>query len=73
MFFRKMNPSEVKSSEKAWKVALGFYLLALLAHALYAFFVSFEFNSSFVILMGGFFVFSVSEFFFNKRARKPVE
>lgn len=68
MFFKKMTPSEIKSTQKAGKLAFGFYLVALLAHSIYEFAISFELSASFWILISGLIVFFVSDFIFNQKS-----
>ena len=70
MFFEKMAPSKIKSTEKAMKVSHIFYVVALLVHSLFFISTSFEFNASFWILMSGFLINSVSEFIFRKQAER---
>ncbi|MDN7240752.1 hypothetical protein QWY14_03075 [Planococcus sp. N028] len=66
MFFKKMTPAQIRNSEKGAKVGYAFYLFALLAHSLYSYIVSSKLNTSFLILISGLVIVSLSEFIFNK-------
>ena len=67
MFFQDMTSAQKKSRNKARKIGYEFYEWALFGHALYAFIFFSELGASFWILIGGFVVYNVSEFFFRKR------
>ncbi|GLF89519.1 hypothetical protein Saga11_07780 [Bacillus safensis] len=67
MFFKKMTKREQANVHKAAVPAFIFFLLALGAHALYAFFQGDSPPVTFVILMAGLFVFFAADWLFNKR------
>ena len=65
-----MTNAEKKNSEKANKVGFIFFMIALMGSSIYSYLVSSELNISFVILIAGLIVVSISEFSFNKFGNK---
>lgn len=65
-FFRKMSKKEKVNTKKAIEITLIFYLIALIAHSSYIFFLHGYLNSSFYILIAGLVVFFGSDIIYNK-------
>lgn len=70
LFFKKMTKEEKKNTDKAARVALVFYLMALSISSLYSFFKETGFNLYFMILMVGLIIFFMSDFLFNKTKKR---
>ena len=72
MFFQDMTAAQIKSKNKARKIGHVFYEWALFGHAVYAYIFWSELGASFWILVCGSIFYTISEFFFRKRAERAT-